>query len=115
MPEPDTGTYLHPGALVAVAYNADTSMSGDTLAYASESGNIVVSSVSGSNASGTYSVMARKGTGQPIQFTGTFNVSYVVGVMPEDSRSKNGRSLRLAGAFNMTNNAGSMVRPNYGR
>ena len=111
MPEPDTGTYPHPGVLVAVAYNADTSMSGDTLAYASESGSIVVSSVSGSNASGTYSVMARKGTGQPIQFTGTFNVTYMVGVMPEDSRSKSGRSLQLAGAFNITNKAGSIVRP----
>ena len=99
MSEPQTGTYPHPGVLVAVAYNADSSMQGDTLAYGSESGSIVVSSVSGSNASGTYSVMARKGTGQPIQFTGTFNVTYVVGVMPEDSRRKIGRSFQLTGTF----------------
>ncbi len=85
MPEPDTGTYRHPNMVVAVAYNADTTLHGDTLAYGSQSGSITMNSVSGSSASGTYSVMARKGTGPAIQFTGTFNVTYVVGVMPERS------------------------------
>lgn len=80
----DTGTHHPPfQSLVAVAYNADTSLHSDTLAYAAVSGSIIVSSVSGSNVMGTYSVMARKGTGQAIPFTGTFNVTYVVGVMPD--------------------------------
>ena len=85
----DTGTHYPPSqSLVAVAYNVDTSSHSDSLAYAAVSGSITVSSVSGSNVMGTYSVMARKGTGLAIQFTGTFNVMYVVGTMPEDrSRS----------------------------
>jgi hypothetical protein len=83
-----TGTYSYPQITVAAAFNADTSLHGDSVAYQSASGSITVSSVSGSNALGSYSVMARKGTAPAIQITGTFNVTYVVGTMPGDkSRS----------------------------
>lgn len=82
------GTYTYSQIAVGVAYNVDTTGWVDSLAYQAVSGSIVISSVSGSNASGTYSVLARKGSGQPIQFTGTFNVRYVVRVMSEWSRKK---------------------------
>lgn len=82
------GTYTYSQIGVGVAYNTDTTGWVDSLAYQAVSGSIVISSVSGSNASGTYSVMARKGSGLPIQFTGTFNVRYVVGVIPQTSRKK---------------------------
>jgi hypothetical protein len=82
------GTYTYSQIAVAVAYNIDTTGWVDSLAYRAVSGSIVIGSVSGSNATGTYSVMARKGSGLPIQFTGTFNVRYVVGVIPQTSRKK---------------------------
>lgn len=89
----DTGTFTHPTIFVAAAYNADTTLQADSLVYQSVSGTITVISVNGSNAWGTYSVMARKGSAQPIQFTGTFNVTYVVGTMPGRSdRSVYGRA-----------------------
>lgn len=88
----DTGTHSPPWqSQVGVAYNVDTSLHADSLAYAAVSGTIIVSSVSGSNVMGTYSVMARKGTGQAIPFTGTFNVTYVVGVMPEKQPAGRGQ------------------------
>jgi hypothetical protein len=102
MPAPDTGTYSHPGVLVAVAYNADTTMHSDSVAYQSVSGSMSVTSVNGSNALGMYSVMARKGTAAPIQFAGTFNVNFVVGLMPGRD-SAQGREpwlrLRLVDAY----------------
>ncbi len=73
---------------VGVAFNVDTTSRADSLVYQSVSGSVTVSSVSGSNAVGTYSVMARKGSAQPIQFTGTFNVAYAVGVMPDWSERR---------------------------
>jgi len=79
------GTYSYPNSFgFGAAYNADTTLfETDTASYAPVSGSLVVNPVTGSNASGTYSVMARKGTGPLIQFTGTFNVAYVHGVFPD--------------------------------
>jgi hypothetical protein len=81
----DTGTYhldtLHTQGFFVAAYNMDTTSHSDTVFYQSVSGSIRVSSVSGFNVAGTYSVMARKGTHQPIQFTGMFNVTYAVGTL----------------------------------
>jgi len=89
------GTYSYPDEFgFGAAYNADTSYT-DSLEYTAVSGNLVVDSATGSNASGTYSVMARQGLGQPIQFTGTFNVTYVVGGFPELSRRSVSRSAYL--------------------
>jgi hypothetical protein len=82
------GTYTYGQIAVAVGYNIDTTGWIDSLAYQAVSGSIVIGSVSGSNASGTYSVMAKKGSGAPIQFTGTFNVWYVVRTIPQWSRKK---------------------------
>ncbi len=82
------GTYTYSQISMGVAYNVDTTGWVDSLAYQAVSGSIVIGSVSGSNASGSYSVMARKGSGLPIQFTGAFNVRYVVGVIPQTSRKK---------------------------
>jgi hypothetical protein len=79
----DTGTYNHPQAFFAAGYNVDTTFHADSLVYQTVSGSITVTSVNGSSALGMYSVMARKGTAPPIQFTGTFNVTYAVGVMPD--------------------------------
>lgn len=75
----DTGTYIHPATFCDfhVMYNADT-LNAEVEAYHRVSGTFTISSVSGANVSGTYSFQARKGTGPAIQFTGTFNVMYVL-------------------------------------
>ncbi len=75
----DTGTYIHPATFCDfhVMFNGDTA-NAEAEAYHRVSGTFTVSSVSGANVSGTYSFLAGRGTDQPIQFTGTFNVTYVV-------------------------------------
>jgi len=87
----DTGTYLvdtqSPQGFFAAAYNADTTSQADSVLYQSVSGSIRVSSVSGFNVAGTYAVTARKGSGQLIQFTGMFNVTYAVGHLPHGNRA----------------------------
>lgn len=79
---PAVGTYaIGQSGYFLVGYNADTS-DADTIAYTGTSGSVVVSSVSGTNAQGTYSGQAVNGSGQPIQMSGTFNVTFTRGRSP---------------------------------
>lgn len=77
------GTYNHPQISFGAVYDADTLGQTDSLAYQSVSGSVTVSSIDGRGVVGTYSVMARKGSAQAIPFTGTFDVVYAVGVLPD--------------------------------
>jgi len=63
-----------------VGYNADTSSSNNS--YESVSGNIIIGSVNAGTASGSFSGQASLGGGTPIQFAGTFSVTYARGISP---------------------------------
>ena len=84
------GTYSHPALDFHAMYNADT-LNAEAESYHCEDGTVTVSGVSGTTAWGTYSMVARRGTGQPIQFTGTFNVTFVVGTIPESRSVRRGQ------------------------
>ena len=80
-----TGTYeVGQYSAFQVGYNADTTYT-DTTAYAGESGNVVISSVSGLNAMGSYSGTASLNGATAIAMSGTLNVTFVVGRAPMTS------------------------------
>lgn len=65
---------------ILIATNVDTSRSVDSLGFAAVSGTITVSSVSGTNVVGSFSVSAiRRSDLTTASFTGSFNVTYVRG------------------------------------
>ena len=105
------GTYSFPNEFgFGAFFNTDTSLfETDSAQYVTVSGSLTISSSSSSSATGTISVMAQKGSGPVIPITGTFTVSYVIGVFP-DSLSQLERHPLTSGLLSVNSTKSTVVK-----